>query len=127
LLHYLKDEAEREIPAWRMIAAREDALRARAEGWRTNLGAGEVMAGRSTVGGGSLPEETLPTWLLALRVPQPNRFLAALRAQPLAVIARVEDERVLLDPRTVLPEQEDRLLAGVRAAIELSGREGKRA
>ena len=60
----------------------------------------------------------LPGWGLMLQVRQPNRFMARLRAQNPPVIARVEHERVLLDPRTVLPEQEEALLFGVRQALQ---------
>jgi L-seryl-tRNA(Ser) seleniumtransferase len=119
LLHYLKDEAEREIPIWRMIAAAPDALRARAQAWVDATGAGEVIAGQSTIGGGSLPEETLPTYLMALNVAQPNRFLARLRAAAPPIIARVEENQVVLDPRTVLPEEESALLAGLRRVLDL--------
>ncbi|HEX7974995.1 MAG TPA: L-seryl-tRNA(Sec) selenium transferase, partial [Anaerolineales bacterium] len=54
LLHYLKDEAEREVPVWRMISAAPDQLHAQALRWQEALGRGEVIAGESTVGGGSL-------------------------------------------------------------------------
>jgi len=113
LLHYLKDEAEREIPIWRMIAATPDVLRARAQRWRAQLAQGELIAGQSTVGGGSLPEETLPTFLLALRLPSPNRALARLRQMHPPIVARLEEDKVVFDPRTVLPEQEEELLAGI--------------
>jgi L-seryl-tRNA(Ser) seleniumtransferase len=121
LLHYLKDEAEREIPIWRMIAAPPEALHARALAWQQALGRGEVLRGESTVGGGSLPGETLPTWLLALEVPSAKTCLAALRANRPPVIARAQDERVMLDPRTVLPEQEGALLEAVRALFSFVG------
>lgn len=117
LLHYLKGEAEREIPIWRMISAATEQLQSRAHHWAELLGIGEVIHGQSTVGGGSLPEEMLSTYLLALTLPQPNRFLARLRAGTPPVIARVEADRVVLDPRTVLPEEEDALLASVRSAL----------
>lgn len=120
LLHYLKDEAEREIPIWMMISQTPDQLQSRAYAWKDELGVGEVIHGESTVGGGSLPEEMLPTWLLALQVPQPNRFLALLRTCSPPVIARVDAERVVFDPRTVLPDEEAALLTGVRRALELS-------
>jgi L-seryl-tRNA(Ser) seleniumtransferase len=57
LLHDLKDEAEREIPIWRMISLTPEELRLRAEAWRDALGQGEILPSESTVGGGSLPEE----------------------------------------------------------------------
>jgi L-seryl-tRNA(Ser) seleniumtransferase len=117
LTHYLRHEATREIPVWQMIAARPEGLRARATAWASALQSGEVIQGRSTVGGGSLPEETLPTWLLALETSQPNRMAERLRLSAAPVIARVEDDRLVLDPRTVLPEQEPALLAGISAAL----------
>lgn len=117
LLQYLKDEALREIPVWRMISTPPAEIRARAEAWQNALGDGTVIPSRSTVGGGSLPEETLPTYALALTVSQPNQFLAALRAQRPAVIARVENDQVLLDPRTVLPDQDGDLLSSLKNVL----------
>jgi L-seryl-tRNA(Ser) seleniumtransferase len=120
LLHYLKDEAEQEIPIWRMIAAPLDDLRRRAEAWCQALGTGEVIPGESTVGGGSLPEETLPTFLLAVPARSPDRLAERLRQGQPPVIARVQAERLVLDPRSVLPEQDDQLLEALRAAIHRS-------
>jgi L-seryl-tRNA(Ser) seleniumtransferase len=117
LLHYLKDEAEQEIPIWRMMAASPKQVRARAESWRIELGQGEVIAGESTVGGGSLPGENMPTYLLALDVKKSDKFLEKLRQGQPPIIARTENDRVLLDPRTVLPEQEGALLVGVENAL----------
>jgi len=114
LLHYLKDEAESKIPIWRMIATPAEALRARAAAWASALGQGEVIPGESTVGGGSLPGETLPTWLLALDVKSPDRTLERLRQGEPPVIARLQDDRVILDPRTVLPEEEESLMESLK-------------
>lgn len=108
--HYLKDEAERQVPIWRMIATPLADLEARLEAWKQAIGQGEVIGGESTIGGGSLPGETLPTYLLALSTTGPDRFLARLRQASPPVIARLENDRVVLDPRTVLPEQEQDLL-----------------
>ena len=113
LLHYLKDEAEGEIPIWRMISTTPEQIKARAEGWVKELGQGEVVAGESTVGGGSLPGENLPAFLLSLTVRSPDKFLEKLRNQQPPIIARTENDRILLDPRTVLPEQEGALLVGL--------------
>ncbi|HUV91685.1 MAG TPA: L-seryl-tRNA(Sec) selenium transferase [Anaerolineales bacterium] len=118
LLHYLKDEAAQEVPVWRMIAMPTEQIRERAQNWVEVIGHGEVIDGESTVGGGSLPGETLPTFILALRVRGPNRFLARLRESNPAIIARLDDDRVVLDPRTVLPEQEGALLDGLRRVYE---------
>ncbi len=118
LLHYLKGEAEREVPVWRMIACPVDEIERRACHWAQSLGRGEVIAGESTVGGGSLPGETLPTRLLALQVSSPNRFLNRLRQAQPPVIARTEGERVVLDPRTVLQEQDKLLLEALSQALQ---------
>jgi L-seryl-tRNA(Ser) seleniumtransferase len=113
LLHYLKDEALTHIPIWRMISEPVEQIRQRANRWVKVLGQGEVIAGQSTVGGGSLPEETLPTFLVALNVHSPNRALTTLRAAQPAVIARLQDDRLVLDPRTVMAEQESALLGSL--------------
>jgi L-seryl-tRNA(Ser) seleniumtransferase len=118
LLHYLKDEALNQIPIWRMIATPLEKLQTRAAGWKDALNAGQVIHGESTVGGGSLPGESLPTALLALEIANPNRFLARLRQAPLPVIARITEDRVVLDPRTVLPEQDALLVAAVQEAFK---------
>ncbi len=111
LMHYLKEEAVTEIPVWQMIAASADQLKARASGWQKKLGAGEVVEGRSTVGGGSLPEESLPTWLLRFEATRPDELAAQLRAARPPLIGRIQEGALLLDPRTVLPDQESDLLA----------------
>lgn len=117
LTHYLKDEAEREIPIWQMISKPPKQIKARAQAWANHLGKGKVIPGESTVGGGSLPGESLPTWLLALDVPKADKFLAQLRKQNPPVIARTEKDLVLLDPRTVLPEQEGALLVALKNTL----------
>ncbi len=110
LQHYLKDEALSRIPIWQMISAATDQIHARAHHWQTALGAGDLVDGKSTVGGGSLPEETLPTTLLSLEWRHPNQLLTRLRCTEPPVIARVEADRVVLDPRTVLPDQDEMLI-----------------
>jgi L-seryl-tRNA(Ser) seleniumtransferase len=122
LLHYLKGEAEREVPIWRMIAMPQEELKAKAAEWAQRLtGQGvdcRVIEGASAIGGGSLPGETLPTWLVAITPPnhQASNEQAAghlaelLRHAPTPIIARVDRGTLLLDPRTVLPTEEETLL-----------------
>ncbi len=121
LLHYLKDEATRKIPIWRMIAMPLSEIETRARRWAAAWG-GTVIDGQSTVGGGSLPGEMLPTKLAAVSVTSPNKFLARLRdprglkdlaglATP--TIARVEGDRVVFDPRTVSENEEAALTEAV--------------
>jgi len=118
LTHYAKGKALTHIPIWRMIAASYDALRARAERWAAALqSAGlacEVAEGRSAVGGGSLPGETLPTAALAIRTASPDSAAAQLRAHRPPVIVRIEADRLVVDPRTVLERDEADLLAALR-------------
>ncbi len=111
LLHYLTDQAVTQVPVWRMIAASPESLLKRAENWKARLGWGSVIPGFSTIGGGSLPEELQPSHLLSLSLPNPERFVATLRRQSPAVIARIDDQHVLFDPRTVFPEQDEKLLS----------------
>jgi L-seryl-tRNA(Ser) seleniumtransferase len=114
LLHYLRGDAERTVPVWRLIAQSLEELDRRARGWATRLQeAGldaRVIDGRSAAGGGSLPGETLPTRLLAIDTPSPDRAAARLRAHDLPVVVRIEQDLLCLDPRTVLPDQEGLLL-----------------
>ncbi len=120
LLHYLKDEAEREIPILKMMSLTMKQVKGRAEAWADELRRGEVVEGESTVGGGSLPGESFPTFLLSLSVKSPDRFLKRLRAQNPPIIARTTNDKVLLDPRTVLPEQEGALLVGLKNVLSES-------
>ena len=119
---YRRGRAASEIPVWRMIAASLVELQARASEWQARLAAfgvtAEVQPGESAVGGGSLPGETLPTALLALDHPTPDAIAAALRRQPTPVICRIQQDRLLFDPRTVLPEQEETLLNALAGVIK---------
>jgi L-seryl-tRNA(Ser) seleniumtransferase len=122
--HYLTGRPE-EIPVWRMIARPLEEIAAEAEAWAEKLrekGLPAVTApGESFVGGGSLPGESLLTRLVVL---SPEGFSAGelaarLRAEPTPVIARVRNDRLLLDPRTVLPGQADELVRAVaRCSIQ---------
>jgi L-seryl-tRNA(Ser) seleniumtransferase len=120
LLHYLKSEALSEIPVWSMISQPLDMIHDRASEWINILGQGRIIEGRSTVGGGSLPGETLPTWLVALEVQHTNKMLAELQKASPPIIARVEEDRLVLDPRTVLIQQEESLLASLQTILAVN-------
>ena len=122
LLHYLRDEATAKIPIWEMIARSPDSLAERAEAWRSAIGGPtSVVPGQSTVGGGSLPGETMPTSLLSIdasTMPAGASSLAArMRRCSPPIIGRIEDERVLLDPRTTPPHLDETLVRGVSQAL----------
>ena len=120
LAQYLKGEAEKEVPVWGMISMPEAALKKRAKSWQTGLEfPSSVEKSRSAVGGGSLPGETLPSWVLSLdcQTLGPEEVMRRLRGANTPVIARIEEDRVLLDPRTVLPEEDAPLLDALRSAV----------
>jgi L-seryl-tRNA(Ser) seleniumtransferase len=125
LAHYARGEAEEKIPLWRMMAAEKEALRERAEAWREALSADparpgfrlEIVEDRSAVGGGSLPGETLPTMVLAIETAHPDRLAAQLRLVRPALVGRIADGCLLLDPRTVLPGEDQELVAALRDAM----------
>jgi len=123
LLHYLRDEALNEIPVWRMLSTPLIELERRASAWEHALGEGaSTVRSDSAIGGGSLPGATLPTWCLALGSSsqtgaQAMALAAALRQATPPVVARIEADIVLLDPRTVLPHQNQALLAACRQAM----------
>jgi len=120
LLHYLKSEALTEIPVWSMISQPLDKIHKRAKVLVDSLGQGSIIEGKSTVGGGSLPGETLPTWLVAFNVPHPNKLLADLRNSQPPIIARLEDNHLVLDPRTVMYHQEEVLLTNLQNILSKS-------
>jgi L-seryl-tRNA(Ser) seleniumtransferase len=108
-LRHLLFERWDEIPALRMIGTSSEEIRARAERFRQRLPALEILEGRSVAGGGSTPDQSLPTWLLFV----PGNAVVmerAMRRNSPPVIARIEEERLLLDLRTVLPDEEELLI-----------------
>ena len=122
LLHYLKKEAPEQIPVWQMMAYTTGELTSRAEAIAGKLAeAGlkaEVIDGESMVGGGSLPDQTLPTRLVAIKPPcAVDEFAKRLRLALPPVLGRIEDDRFLLDVRTVMPSQDDTLVEVVKRAL----------
>ena len=116
--------ATTEIPVWRMIATPPDSLRARADALAARLPGAATVALAATIGGGSLPGETLPSFGLALAARSANRLLAALRGADPAVVGRIEDGRVVLDLRTVDPTTDDDLASELASALRSVGSAG---
>jgi L-seryl-tRNA(Ser) seleniumtransferase len=100
-----------------MISKPLTEIQRMAEKWRNTLNCGELVAGQSTVGGGSLPGETLPTILFAFSVRSPQAILTKLRNLDTPIIARIEADKVVFDPRTVLADQEDTFLLSLKQII----------
>ncbi len=123
---YLRDAAD-DVPILRMIRAPAGEIRRRAAAFAALLASAspaaqiEIVEGNSVVGGGSTPGQSLPGWLVAVRA---TRHSAAaleerLRRPPggVPVVARIAEDRLVLDLRTVLPEQEQALAAALLAAL----------
>jgi L-seryl-tRNA(Ser) seleniumtransferase len=119
LEEYAAGRASSTIPVAAMIAMSPEAIGRRAEALaRTLTAAGlavDVVDGASTIGGGSAPGSVLPTRLLAIALPA-DPLAASLRARRPPVIARIADDRVVLDLRTVPPAADDELAALVAEA-----------
>ena len=116
LAHYERGEATSAVPVWRAIAQAPAALAERAQRWLAELGeAGrgcEVQAGRLGGGRRLAPRGDAPD--LRARPPPgaPDALAARLRAGDPAVVARIEEDRVVLDPRTVLPGEDAAVVRG---------------
>jgi L-seryl-tRNA(Ser) seleniumtransferase len=112
------------LPVWRLIAETPARLGRRAKVVAARLEAAGIPATvvetTSTVGGGSLPEETQPSRGVALSAASAVRAVGALRRAHPPVIARIVDDRVVLDLRSVLPEQDEQLAAAVEGALARS-------
>jgi L-seryl-tRNA(Ser) seleniumtransferase len=112
-----------QLPVWDMLGASTESIGARARAWHSRLlergAAVEVVTAESTVGGGSLPGERLATAALAITPARGGaaELLRRLRQHEPPVIGRIVEERVLLDPRTVLPDEDDAVVDAVLAAL----------
>jgi L-seryl-tRNA(Ser) seleniumtransferase len=116
---YRAGVAAREIPVWRQISASVDSIATRGSAIAARVDGSRVIATEATVGGGSLPGETLPSRGLALDAVSPDRLLRRLRAGTPAVVGRIEGGAVVLDLRTIDPADDvalgDALLAALAA------------
>lgn len=108
------------VPALAMIRQSADEVRTRSEtlvarvpGLRT-----EILPGSSVIGGGATPEQTIATWLIAIECPSVTAAERALRRRQPAVVARIENERLILDLRTVFHEEEDELAAALGQVLQ---------
>ena len=107
------------IPVERMLRQPAADLRRRVASWSVKLADRDVetklIDGASAVGGGSLPEHSIPTVLLALKGPA-SRMAAALRRGDPPVIARIEEDACCIDPRTVLRGEDEILIDAIEVA-----------
>jgi L-seryl-tRNA(Ser) seleniumtransferase len=119
LLHYVKGEAESKLPVWQMISMPVDHIENRARKWVNALGeCASIIDGQSMIGGGSIPGGTIPTRLVCVSFGGGIKELAdKLRKGSPAIIGRVENNKLLLDPRTVLLEEGDFLVSRLSSIL----------
>lgn len=118
-LRHLLLQNWQEIPTLRMIFASPDALRARAEQIAVRLSQLRITIreSESPIGGGSTPDQTLPTWVIELSVPDAAKFERRLRRADTPVITRIEHDKIILDMRTVSDSEVDALVAAVQQSV----------
>lgn len=121
LRHYLRGEAAETIPVWWAISRSSEWLEQRVQGWVNGIGhpAVSIVRTESTIGGGSLPGKTQPSLGLAIRLDQRSAsdVARALRMGRRPVIARIHNDEVVLDARTVLQGEDDALVEAVRSVL----------
>ena len=100
-----------------MIAMDISTIKTRAQRIVDQIG-GTLVSGLSTIGGGSLPGETLPTILVGLQVESSVRLAQDMRNNK--IIARIQDNQVMLDLRTVLPHHDDKLISILNDLLSVS-------
>jgi len=115
------ERARMEIPVLRMLTEDVAQIRRRGEALQQGVGKdADLVGGESEVGGGSFPGAKLPTWLVRLtpRHLTPDTLSARLRDGEPPIIPRIAGDHVLLDPRTIFPEQLETVAGAVRAALD---------
>lgn len=127
---YVRETAESDVPVLRMISAEVEEVEERAHRVASVVRAAmageillEITEGASAIGGGAAPDTSLPTKLISVNHPKlsAQRVEAMLRRSERPVIARIEDDRVVLDMRTVSPADEPELIAALVCVLNARG------
>jgi L-seryl-tRNA(Ser) seleniumtransferase len=132
-LQLYRDGASRSrIPLYRMLGATLDELRERAKPYRAAMPRASVVDSDAYLGGGALPQARVASIAVALPTPHPDVLAAALRRENPAIVARIEDGRLLFDLRTIAPDEDERVIAaatrcaGTRPVTPRTSRWGRR-
>ena len=106
-----------QVPALRMLRQSDAAIRERAQRLLSRLPGlpAQLAPGESVIGGGATPEQSIPTCLIVIACADERAAQRRLRANQPPVIARLEEKRLLVDLRTVLPDEEEELAAALQA------------
>jgi L-seryl-tRNA(Ser) seleniumtransferase len=126
LIHYLKGEALQKIPIWQMISMPVSEIEERATHWVEAIGgSARVIDGESMIGGGSLPGGTLPTKLVVIGTETQKKGVSlaqtlsiTLRNQEVPIIGRISENMLFLDPRSVLPE-DDQIIVRTLQSLQI--------
>ena len=123
LIHYLKEEAQNKIPVWQMISAELEGLRRRADKLAITIPSSDlysvkVIPTKSTIGGGSLPGETMDSYGIQVKVNNPEKFARKIRTSVTPVIPRIEKDVVIFDLRTILQIEDEALIASITHALQ---------
>ena len=121
LLYLDEDRLKDSLPVLAMLTASEEKLKAKAQTLCDALGAfpgvhAEVKQGESFSGGGSLPDEAIPTWLVAIRMDRfsPDELTRRLHAQSPPIVARIADDALILDVRTLSDDDQEEIVRAFR-------------
>ena len=117
---YIRGEAEQSIPLLRSMNQTQAQLRDRCTQWQNTFGQGEIIETPDAAGGGTLPGGELPGIALALNVEKPDRFLAQMRACQPPIIGHIVEDRVLIHPRSVHPDDDALLSSQVNKILTAS-------
>jgi L-seryl-tRNA(Ser) seleniumtransferase len=123
LIHYLKEEAQNKIPVWQMVSAELEDLHRRADKLAiiipsSNLYSVKVIQTKSTIGGGSLPGETMDSYGIQMKVNNPEKFARKIRTGITPVIPRIEKDAVIFDLRTILKNEDEALIASITHTLQ---------
>jgi L-seryl-tRNA(Ser) seleniumtransferase len=105
------------VPAIAMIRQSAEEIRARAEAIAAKIAGAEVRPGQSVIGGGATPEQSIDTWVIAIACGDVVEVERKLRAHDPAVVARIEDGKLVLDLRTVSREEEGELAGALEVCL----------
>lgn len=122
LLFYLQGRTLQDLPVWKMIASSYQEIKKRSQSLARSLRKIGIPAtcweGVSLVGGGSLPDKTLPTYLLAIKTEGNIEELdRKLRLSNPAILGRIKDNYLLFDPRTIEPQYDKKLVEQISSAF----------
>jgi len=110
-------ESRARIPLYRMLGATVAGLRERACAYVAAMPRAVVVESDAYTGGGALPRARIPSLAISLAVASPAAFAASLRRENPAIVARVENDRILFDLRTIAPEEDDSVISTVTYGV----------